>query len=152
MRREVDLTGRAGGTRIAAMSKTLAALMLATLALASPALADDGAAAGAPAAAPAVRNPNLRMTNADFPTHLRPEPDSLKSIGRIPVGTEIEVRDMRVIQLEKFKENWYLVEFEGKEGWVRGDDLEGEAAEKTFSVTYQAPELPGLSAPGGVSF
>jgi hypothetical protein len=122
-----------------AMLRTLTTLTVAALVFASPALADE-------------QNLNLRVTNADFPTHLRPEPDSLQSIGRIPVGTEIEVRDMRVIQLGKFKENWYLVEFEGKEGWVRGDDLDGEAAEKTFSVTYHAPDLPGPSAPGAVSF
>ncbi len=137
-----DLTGRSGGTRIAAMPKTLVALTLAMLTLALPALAGEGSAA---------RNPNLRVTNADFPTHLRPEPDSLQSMGRIPVSTEVEVRDMRVIQLEKFKENWYQVDFEGKSGWVRGDDLEGEKTEKTFSVTYQAPELPTAS-PGGISF
>ncbi len=135
------------------MFRTLITLMFVTLAFASQALADGGADAPAARAAQAQeRNPNLRVTNADFPTHLRPEPDSLQSIARIPVSTEVEVRDIRVVQLERFKENWYQVDFEGKSGWVRGDDLEGEASEKTFSVTYQAPELPGASAPGAVSF
>lgn len=92
-----------------------------------------------------------RVTNADFPTHLRPEPDSLQSLVRIPPSTTLTIEDMRVIRLDKFKENWYRVTYDGKTGWVRGDDLEGEAAEKNFSVTYQAPDLPSPS-PGGVQF
>ncbi len=107
----------------------------------------------APASADsAASESRTRTTNADFPTQLRPEPDSFKSLAKIPPATEIAIEDMRVIQLGKFKENWYLVTYEGITGWVRGDDLDGETAEKKYSVTYQAPELPGVSTPGGVSF
>ncbi|MBP9732999.1 MAG: hypothetical protein KBD07_01335 [Candidatus Omnitrophica bacterium] len=106
-----------------------------------------------PGSAQTEAHSRVRMTNEDFPTQLRPEPDSLKSIGRIPVSTEIEIKDMRVLQIGNFKENWYLVDFEGKSGWVRGDDLDGEAAEKNFSVTYQAPDFSGgTTSPGGISF
>lgn len=93
-----------------------------------------------------------RMTNADFPTQLRPEPDSLQSIAKIPPATPVTISDMRVIQTDRFKENWYRVDYDGKTGWVRGDDLDGEKAEKSFSATYYAPDLPGPSSPGGVSF
>lgn len=110
-------------------------------------------AAGIAAASPEPARSRVRTTNGDFATHIRPEPDSFKSLGRIPVGTDVEIRDMRVIQIGKFKENWYLVEYDGVSGWVRGDDLEGETAEKNFSVTYQAPDFStGTTSPGGISF
>ena len=94
---------------------------------------------------------NVRTTNADFPTQMRPEPDAMQSVGKIPPGTKVKILDMRVIQVDRFKENWYLVEHEGVSGWVRGDDLDGEVSEKKYSVTYQAPDLPGSSM-NGVSF
>lgn len=83
---------------------------------------------------------------------MRPEPDSMQSKGKIPPGTSVTIVDMRVIQVDRFKENWYLVEYDGVSGWVRGDDLDGEISEKKYSVTYQAPEVPGNSSVGGVSF
>ncbi len=93
-----------------------------------------------------------RMTNSDFPTQLRPEPDSLKSLAKIPPGTAVTISDMRVIQLDTYKENWYLIDYQGTLGWVRGDDLDGESAEKSYSVTYQAPDYATSTTPGGLSF
>ena len=110
----------------------------------------DAPAARIPAAD--KTNSRERMTNADFPTHLRPEPDSLKTTGKLEPSTRVTVHDMRVVQTGSYKENWYLVESEGRSGWVRGDELDGEKAEKNFSATYQAPDMPGVSGPGGVSF
>jgi len=81
-----------------------------------------------------------RVTNADSPTVMYPDPDSIYAVTRVPPASSVEVLAKQVIQEGKFKVNWYQVEFDQHTGWIRGTDLNDGEKESKYSVSYSSPK------------
>ena len=94
----------------------------------------------------------FRVTNAEYETIMRPEPDSFRVVEHIPQNTEVEIIDRQQIQQGKFKVNWYQVEYNGKTGWVSGRNFEDSEEESSFSMKYSSPGGPDRKSLMGLSY
>ncbi len=82
---------------------------------------------------------STRTTNMELKTAIRPEPDSFRSLGFIPPNTPVLILDKEIIQDGKAKVNWYLIEYQGIQGWISGLNLSDSEREMTYSISYESP-------------
>ncbi|MBF0253807.1 MAG: SH3 domain-containing protein [Candidatus Omnitrophica bacterium] len=88
-------------------------------------------------AAEAVRE--VRVTNPDFETIMRPEPESFFAVARIPRGTSLEILGRETLAGGDSRDRWCRVEYDGQKGWVRESDFEDDEPQAGYSIRYVAP-------------